>query len=161
MRCADHRDFDVGQGLLGGIVDDLSRYGARGLLRAEGDHPKETSGQRGNNVTDKSHTSAPSTEWEWSIAVACVCTLSNNLNLLESGSRTMRCCCSRSLARDARAAIAKSACPLISCVRPARHGDRSPPIGVAVTSPYDSPQSGLVKEGGRRTPDPYVASYPA
>ncbi len=54
--------FNVGQGLLGRLVDDLPSDAAGGILRAEGDRQEQTSDQRGSEVTDKCHTSMPSTD---------------------------------------------------------------------------------------------------
>src|SRR5207244_12902980 len=61
-RRAGDGHFDVGQGLLGRLVDDLPSDAAGGILRAEGDRQEQTSDQRGSEVTDKCHTSMPSTE---------------------------------------------------------------------------------------------------
>src|SRR5256885_14111630 len=55
------RHFDVAEWLLGRRVYDLPRNGA-GSLRAQGDRPEQNRDQRGSEVTDKCHTSMPSTE---------------------------------------------------------------------------------------------------
>ncbi len=53
VRRSRDRDFDVPDGLLGRAVEDFPRHGARGILRAEWDDPEQTSGQRGNDMTDE------------------------------------------------------------------------------------------------------------
>src|SRR2546425_12140959 len=58
VRGSYDRDFNVGDGLLGRAIDDLSLDRASGILRAKWDCPCQTSDQRGNDVTEQCHTSA-------------------------------------------------------------------------------------------------------
>ena len=61
-RRAGDGHFDVGEGLLGRLVDDFSRDDARRILRAEWHRQEQTSDQCESEVTDKCHTSMSSTD---------------------------------------------------------------------------------------------------
>src|SRR5256886_17093213 len=58
-------DFDAGEGLLSGGVDDLTRDGAGRVLRAEPHRAQQATEEHRNDMTDECHTSAPRRNGEW------------------------------------------------------------------------------------------------